>query len=172
MSPTAESKVSSSESYKPKCILLTGGAGFIGSNVVEKLVKRYYGYKMVVVDKVDYCSNLNHLSKFFDKPNFKFIKGDVRSNEFVTQTLKDEQIDTIMHFAAETHVDNSFGNSFSFTSNNVVGTQVLLEASCNAQIRRFLHVSTDEVYGENTSESAAGFNESHRREPTNPNTRF
>ena len=73
-----------------------------------------------------------------------------------------------MHFAAETHVDNSFGNSFSFTSNNVIGTQVLLEASCKAQIRRFLHVSTDEVYGENTSEFETGFSESHRREPTNP----
>ena len=73
--------------------------------------------------------------------------------------LPDEDIDTIMHFAAETHVDNSFGNSFSFTSNNVVGTQVLLEASRGTQIRRFLHVSTDEVYGENTAETEEGFNE-------------
>ena len=168
MSNSLENETSTFKGYKPKSILLTGGAGFIGSNVAQRLVDKYDDYKIVVVDKLDYCSNLNHLSKFSDKQNFKFLKGDVRSIEFVTQTLKDEEIDTIMHFAAETHVDNSFGNSFSFTSNNVIGTQVLLEASYKAQIHRFLHVSTDEVYGENTSEFETGFSESHRREPTNP----
>ena len=168
MENSASSETCSVEGYKPKSILLTGGAGFIGSHVVKKLVENYEDYKIVVVDKLGYCSNLNHLSNFFEKPNFKFIQGDIRSSDFVIQTLKEEEIDTIMHFAAETHVDNSFGNSFSFTSNNIVGTQILLEASRGSKIRRFLHVSTDEVYGENTLESASGFNESHRREPTNP----
>ena len=76
------------------------------------------------------------------------MKGNICSAELVTYVLKEENIDTIMHFAAQTHVDNSFGNSFQFTENNIYGTHVLLEAAKNANINRFIHVSTDEVYGE------------------------
>ena len=105
MSNSLENETSTFKGYKPKSILLTGGAGFIGSNVAQRLVDKYDDYKIVVVDKLDYCSNLKHLSTFSDKPNFKFLKGDIRSIEFVTQTLKDEEIDTIMHLASEAHVD-------------------------------------------------------------------
>ncbi|CAL0330356.1 unnamed protein product [Lupinus luteus] len=82
-------------------------------------------------------------------PNFKFVKGDIGSADLVNYLLITESIDNIMHFAAQTHVDNSFGNSFEFTKNNIYGTHVLLEAcKVTGQIRRFIHVSTDEVYGE------------------------
>ena len=156
------------EDYKPNSILITGGAGFIGSNVVKRLVEKYESYKFVVVDKLDYCSNINHISKFMGRPNLKFIQGDIRSIELITKILKEENVDTIIHLAAETNVDNSFENSFSFTSTNVIGTQVLLEASRDARIRRFLHVSTDEVYGENSLECDEGLKESDGMKPTNP----
>ena len=83
-----------------------------------------------------------------DYPNYKFINGNICSSDLVNYVLKNEKIDTIMHFAAQTHVDNSFGNSFQFTQNNIMGTHVLLEAAKLAGIKRFIHVSTDEVYGE------------------------
>jgi UDP-glucose 4,6-dehydratase len=83
-----------------------------------------------------------------DYPNYKFVKGNICSSDLVSYVLKAEKIDTIMHFAAQTHVDNSFGNSFQFTQNNIMGTHVLLESAKVCGIRRFIHVSTDEVYGE------------------------
>ena len=95
------------------------------------------------------------------------MKGNICSAELVTYVLKEENIDTIMHFAAQTHVDNSFGNSFQFTENNIYGTHVLLEAAKNANINRFIHVSTDEVYGEG-EEGEDEMKEEHILEPTNP----
>ena len=157
-----------SDGFTPTAILLTGGAGFIGSNVAKALVKKYREYKIVVLDKLDDCSNMDNIKECFDRPNFKFIKGDVQSCDLVAHVLKTEKIDTIMHFAAQTHVDNSFGNSFSFTRNNVKGTHVLLEASRFAPIRRFLHVSTDEVYGERSKYLECGISENSERDPTNP----
>ncbi|CAL0299459.1 unnamed protein product [Lupinus luteus] len=105
-------------SYTPKNILITGAAGFIASHVVNKLVRSYPDYKIVVLDKFDYCSNLKNLIPSKSSPNFKFVKGDIGSADLVNYLLITESIDTIMHFAAQTH------------------------------IRRFIHVSTDEVYGE------------------------
>ena len=167
MDPKSPSKTPSAL-YIPTSILLTGGAGFIGSNVATALVKNYKEYKVVVIDKLDYCSNLDNLKECFGRPNFKFVKGDVRSLDLVAHVLESEKIDTIMHFGAQTHVDNSFGNSFDFTSNNVEGTHVLLEASRSANIRRFLHVSTDEVYGESSKTAEKGITENSERDPTNP----
>jgi UDP-glucose 4,6-dehydratase len=83
-----------------------------------------------------------------DLPNYKFICGNICSSDLVNYVLAEEEIDTIMHFAAQTHVDNSFGNSFMFTQNNIMGTHVLLESAKVAGVKRFIHVSTDEVYGE------------------------
>ncbi|CAH2036582.1 unnamed protein product [Thlaspi arvense] len=141
--------------YKPKNILITGAAGFIASHVANRLIRSYPDYKIVVLDKLDYCSDLKNLDPSFSSPNFKFVKGDIASDDLVNYLLITENIDTIMHFAAQTHVDNSFGNSFEFTKNNIYGTHVLLEAcKVTGQIRRFIHVSTDEVYGE-TDEDAA-----------------
>ncbi|GJN08268.1 hypothetical protein PR202_ga26174 [Eleusine coracana subsp. coracana] len=143
--------------YEPKNILITGAAGFIASHVANRLVRNYPQYKIVVLDKLDYCSNLKNLNPSRPSPNFKFVKGDIASADLVNYLLITESIDTIMHFAAQTHVDNSFGNSFEFTKNNIYGTHVLLEAcKVTGQIRRFIHVSTDEVYGE-TDEDAVRY---------------
>ncbi|CAH2056860.1 unnamed protein product [Thlaspi arvense] len=143
--------------YTPKNILITGAAGFIASHVANRLVRNYPEYNIVVLDKLDYCSNLKNLLPSQTSPNFKFVKGDIGSADLVNFLLVTECIDTIMHFAAQTHVDNSFGNSFEFTKNNIYGTHVLLEAcKVTGQVKRFIHVSTDEVYGE-TEEDAVRY---------------
>ncbi|KAG1173187.1 hypothetical protein G6F70_005978 [Rhizopus microsporus] len=131
-----------------KNILVTGGAGFIGSFLVRKLVVLYPEYHIYVVDKLDYCGSLHNLKSVREFPNFTFVRGDITSADFITFLLRDKNIDVIFHLAAQTHVDNSFGDSFEFTKNNVMGTHVLLEAAKISKIRRFIHVSTDEVYGE------------------------
>ena len=133
------------DNYEPKAILITGAAGFIASHVANRIVRLYPQYKVVVLDKLDYCSNLKNLDAARAYPNFKFVKGDIASADLVNYVLLTEGIDTIMHFAAQTHVDNSFGNSFEFTKNNIYGTHVLLE-SCRV----------------------AGNNEGSRLLPTNP----
>ncbi|KAF4373197.1 hypothetical protein CsatB_021499 [Cannabis sativa] len=155
--------------YKPKNILITGAAGFIASHVCNRLIRNYPEYNIVVLDKLDYCSNLKNLLPSRSSPNFKFIKGDIGSADLVNFILLTESIDTIMHFAAQTHVDNSFGNSFEFTKNNIYGTHVLLEAcKVTGQIRRFIHVSTDEVYGETEEDAVDGNHEASQLLPTNP----
>ena len=133
------------------------------------LCKKYPNYKIVVYDKLDYCACLANLEELFDLPNFKFVKGDIASPDLVSYVLREEKIDTILHFAAQTHVDNSFGNSFAFTQTNIYGTHVLLEsAKCCETLRRFVHVSTDEVYGEGEDFDTDPMSEEHVLEPTNP----
>mmetsp|Transcript_5245 Transcript_5245/g.13443 ORF Transcript_5245/g.13443 Transcript_5245/m.13443 type:complete len:375 (+) Transcript_5245:65-1189(+) len=156
--------------YVPKNVLITGGAGFIASQTVLHFAEKYPQYKLVVLDKLDYCASRKHLAHLEGKDNFKFIKGDITSGDLLNYLLKSEEIDTILHFAAQTHVDNSFGNSVVFTTNNVVGTHVLLEAAKAAmpRLKRFVHVSTDEVYGENPGEDHDAFHEHSKMEPTNP----
>jgi len=110
---------------------------------------------------------LANLNEIADLPNYKFVKGNICSSELVSYVLKEEKIDTIMHFAAQTHVDNSFGNSFQFTENNIMGTHVLLESAKVCGIKRFIHVSTDEVYGEQHMNQDA-MDEEQVLEPTNP----
>ncbi|XP_047340054.1 trifunctional UDP-glucose 4,6-dehydratase/UDP-4-keto-6-deoxy-D-glucose 3,5-epimerase/UDP-4-keto-L-rhamnose-reductase RHM1-like [Impatiens glandulifera] len=157
--------------YTPKNILITGAAGFIASHVANRLIQKHPNYKIVVLDKLDYCSNLKNISPSSQSsPNFKFVKGDIASPDLVNYLLTTESIDTIMHFAAQTHVDNSFGNSFEFTKNNIYGTHVLLEACklTSGQIRRFIHVSTDEVYGETDQDAVVGNHEASQLLPTNP----
>lgn len=157
------------DTYKPENILITGAAGFIASHVANRLIRNYPEYKIVVLDKLDYCSNLKNLNPSKSSPNFRFIKGDIASADLVNYILVSESIDTIMHFAAQTHVDNSFGNSFEFTKNNIYGTHVLLEA-CKVigKIKRFIHVSTDEVYGETDCDAVVGNHEASQLLPTNP----
>ena len=158
-----------STDYEPKNIFLTGGAGFIASHVAILLCKKYPKYNICVYDKLEYCSCLENLSELKDLPNFKFVKGDIGSSDLVNQCFDENEIDTVMHFAAQTHVDNSFGNSFNFTKANIFGTHVLLESakSCKT-MRRFIHVSTDEVYGEGEDFDAKPMDEEHILEPTNP----
>lgn len=132
--------------YAPESILVTGGAGFIASHVVVHLVEKYPSVNVVVVDKLDASASLCNLAAVTDRPNFKFVKGDVQSGDLMSYLIDKESIDTVMHFAAQTHVDSSFGNSISFTMNNTLGTHVLLEACRKAGegvIKRFINVSTD-----------------------------
>mmetsp|Transcript_42068 Transcript_42068/g.47822 ORF Transcript_42068/g.47822 Transcript_42068/m.47822 type:complete len:367 (+) Transcript_42068:109-1209(+) len=155
--------------YEPKNILVTGAAGFIASHVAILLCQKYPNYKIVVYDKLDYCSCLKNLDELKELPNFKFVKGDICSPDLVSYVFKEESIDTVMHFAAQTHVDNSFGNSLTFTESNIYGTHVLLEsAKCCPTIKRFIHVSTDEVYGEGEDFETDPMMEDHVLEPTNP----
>ncbi|GMH54108.1 hypothetical protein TrRE_jg10792 [Triparma retinervis] len=155
--------------YQPKNILITGGAGFIASHVVIRLVKENPTYNIINFDCLDYCSCIANLEEVDKCDNYKFVKGDITSSDLVTYVLKQEKIDTIMHFAAQTHVDNSFGNSFQFTHNNIYGTHVLLESAKQCPtIKRFIHVSTDEVYGEGEDFETDPMKEEHILEPTNP----
>ena len=101
----------------------TGGAGFIASHVVSLLVHRYPSIRVIALDKLDYCASLRNLSSVADKPNFKFVKGDICSGDLVSYLLETEKVDAVMHFAAQTHVDNSFGNSLAFTLNNTYGKE-------------------------------------------------
>lgn len=101
------------------------------------------------------CSCIENCDEIKDLPNYKFVCGNICSPELVKYVLETEKIDTIMHFAAQTHVDNSFGNSFQFTQNNIMGTHVMLESAKDVGIKRFIHVSTDEVYGEQSLDQAA-----------------
>ncbi|XP_077223199.1 trifunctional UDP-glucose 4,6-dehydratase/UDP-4-keto-6-deoxy-D-glucose 3,5-epimerase/UDP-4-keto-L-rhamnose-reductase RHM1-like [Tasmannia lanceolata] len=157
------------DKYTPKIILITGAAGFIASHVTNRLIRNYPNYKIIALDKLDYCSSLKNLLPSRSSPNFKFVKGDIASADLVNHLLVAEGIDTIMHFAAQTHVDNSFGNSFEFTNNNIYGTHVLLEAcKVTRQINRFIHVSTDEVYGETDIDTDVGNPEASQLLPTNP----
>jgi len=159
----------SEEDYVPKNIFLTGGAGFIASHVAILLCAKYPQYNIVVYDKLDYCACLENLCDLRKLPNFKFVKGDITSSDLCNFVFKTENIDTVMHFAAQTHVDNSFGNSFAFTNSNILGTHVLLETAKNCEtIKRFIHVSTDEVYGEGEDFDATPMDEEHILEPTNP----
>jgi len=157
----------SEDDYQPKSVLITGGAGFIASHVVILLAKNYPNIKIVNFDRLDYCACLENLDEVKSLPNYKFVKGNICSSDLVNFVLETEQIDTIMHFAAQTHVDNSFGNSFQFTQNNIMGTHVMLESAKVAGIKRFIHVSTDEVYGEQSKDQAA-MSEEQVLEPTNP----
>lgn len=104
-----------------------GGAGFIASHVVSLLVHRYPDVRVIALDKLDYCASLRNLQSVADKPNFKFVKGDICSGDLVSYLLETEKVDTVMHFAAQTHVDNSFGNSLAFTLNNTYGESVVFE---------------------------------------------
>jgi dTDP-D-glucose 4,6-dehydratase len=116
------------------------------------LIVLMQSYRLIFITD---CSCLENLNELNDYPNYKFVQGNVCSSDLVNWVLKSEKIDTIMHFAAQTHVDNSFGNSFQFTQNNIMGTHVLLESAKVASIKRFIHVSTDEVYGEQMRDQAA-----------------
>lgn len=145
--------------------MITGGAGFIGSHVTKFIVKKYSNVNVTNLDSLEYCSSLKNIEELNKYPNYKFVQGSICSFDLVRHIIVSENIDTIIHFAAQTHVDNSFGNSFTFTNVNVYGTHVLLEVAYRCGIKRFIHVSTDEVYGENEGDH---YREDVVLEPTNP----
>lgn len=135
-----------------KKILITGGAGFIGSHVVRRFISNYPDYQVVNLDKLTYAGNLLNLKDVENESNYKFIKGDIVDAEFINRVFEEEQIDAVIHLAAESHVDRSISSPIEFVMTNVVGTVNLLNAARDRwkqeyKLHRFYHVSTDEVYG-------------------------
>lgn len=139
-----------------KKILITGGAGFIGSHLVRLFVTKYPDYQIVNLDKLTYAGNLENLQDIQDKPNYKFVKGDIADAAFINDLFENENFDAVIHLAAESHVDRSITNPLEFVTTNVIGTVNLLNAAkknwnCSKDNpvtdKRFYHVSTDEVYG-------------------------
>lgn len=135
-----------------KSILITGGAGFIGSHVVRLFVNNYPEYKIVNFDKLTYAGNLENLKDIESKPNYVFVKGDICDIDLVIKTIKEHNINGIIHLAAESHVDRSITDPFTFAQTNVIGTLALLQAAKelwkdNYEGKLFYHISTDEVYG-------------------------
>ncbi|HEY8388337.1 MAG TPA: dTDP-glucose 4,6-dehydratase [Parasegetibacter sp.] len=135
-----------------KKILITGGAGFIGSHVVRLFVKKYPGYHIFNLDLLTYAGNLNNLKDVDQLPNYSFIKADITDQDTIQKLFKDYQFDAVIHLAAESHVDRSISDPISFIRTNVLGTGVLLNAARHiwgpdSEGKVFYHVSTDEVYG-------------------------
>lgn len=131
-----------------KKILVTGGAGFIGGNFVHYLVNRYPNYHVMNLDALTYAGNLETCHSLEGRVNYQFIKGDITDREFIFELFEKEQFDWVVNLAAESHVDRSVMNPDIFIQTNVVGTQVLLEASHQFGVKRYHQVSTDEVYGD------------------------
>lgn len=129
-----------------KNVLVTGGAGFIGSNFI-KYVLKHYDWNVINFDKLTYAGNLENLSDIEKNKKYKFVKGDICVEEMVNNTIKDNDIDTIVNFAAESHVDRSILGAKEFIQTNVAGTQILLDAFKKYGLAKYLQVSTDEVYG-------------------------
>lgn len=148
-------------------ILVTGGAGFIGSNFVRRTIGDSYpglaGADVVVLDALTYSGNLENLAPVADSPRYSFVEGDIRDAELLDSLLGD--IDAIVHFAAESHVDRSVRDASAFVETNVLGTQRLLDAALRAKTPRFVHVSTDEVYG---SIDEGSWDEQRPLEPNSP----
>jgi dTDP-glucose 4,6-dehydratase len=150
--------------YRPRSTLITGVAGFIPSNVAVYLVTKYPQVSFVGLDKMSYCSDKRNIAEILDKPNFTLVEGDICDSDLLNKLWEQHRFDTVLHFAAYTHVDLSFISPILYTRNNVVGTHVLLEAARAHQVLRFIHVSTDEVYGS----SLQSHTEESKLAPTNP----
>lgn len=150
-------------------ILVTGGAGFIGSNFVHYMMEKYPDYRIVCIDKLTYAGNLRNLETVLDKKNFRFIKGDICDRELVYRIFEEEKPDVVINFAAESHVDRSIESPDIFLKTNILGTQMLLDASRKYNVKRFHQVSTDEVYGDlPLDRSDLKFTESSPLRPSSP----
>lgn len=154
-----------------KNILITGGAGFIGSHVVRLFVTKYPAYQIYNLDKLTYAGNLKNLKDIENNKNYTFIKGDITDASFVNTIFKKHQFDAVIHLAAESHVDRSITDPLAFVKTNVIGTMVLLNAfkelwKDNYKDKLFYHVSTDEVYGSLGNEGL--FTETTAYDPNSP----
>lgn len=129
-------------------ILVTGGAGFIGSNFIFHMLNKYTDYRIVCLDLLTYAGNLSTLEPVMDNPNFRFVKGDITDRDLVNRLFEEEKFDFVVNFAAESHVDRSIEDPGIFLKTNIMGTQVLMDACRTYGIKRFHQVSTDEVYGD------------------------
>lgn len=153
-------------------ILITGGAGFIGSHVVRLFVNKYPNYHIVTLDKLTYAGSLDNIADVMQCNNHTFIEGDISNAELVESIFRDYKIDGVLHLAAESHVDRSISAPMHFATNNIIGTLTLLEAARRAWAeeyvgKRFHHISTDEVYGALPLDGGT-FTEQSRYEPHSP----
>ncbi|HTF16663.1 MAG TPA: dTDP-glucose 4,6-dehydratase [Chryseolinea sp.] len=154
-----------------KSLLITGGAGFIGSHVVRLFAHKYPDYTIVNLDKLTYAGNLENLKDVESKPNYRFEKGDILDIEFLAATFRKYHIDGVIHLAAESHVDRSLHNPAEFASTNIIGTLQLLNVAQtfwngNYEGKLFYHISTDEVYG--SAENGSFFTEETHIDPQSP----
>ena len=133
--------------HTPRCMLVTGGAGFIGSNFVRQLLRERPGLRLINYDALTYAGNLRSIADLDGHDGYLFVRGDICETERVAALLREQRVDTIVHFAAESHVDRSILAGAEFVRTNVVGTQSLLDAAMQVGVERFVQVSTDEVYG-------------------------
>lgn len=147
-------------------ILVTGGAGFIGSNFVNYMVRTYPNYNIINLDALTYAGNLGNLKESEDKSNYRFVKGDITDRNLVNSLFEEENLDVVVNFAAESHVDRSITNPDVFVTTNIQGTQVLLDAARKHKVKKYVQVSTDEVYGSLGSEGY--FTETTPLDPNSP----
>lgn len=147
-------------------LLVTGGAGFIGSNFILYWMKNHPKDQVVNLDKLTYAGNLENLKEVEHNPNYSFAHGDITDPEFVEKTM--QGVDTVVHFAAESHVDRSIQDPTPFITSNVLGTGVLLKAALKHNVKRFHHISTDEVFGALELNSKEKFNENTPYNPHSP----
>lgn len=144
-------------------LLVTGGCGFIGSNFIRHMLNKYPDYEIVNLDKLTYAGNLDNLLDLEDNPNYSFIQGDICDPQIVNKLMKG--IDHVVHFAAESHVDRSIEDGSIFVETNVLGTNALLQSALEYKIKKFVHISTDEVYG---STKSGSFKETDILTPSSP----
>ncbi len=154
-----------------KKILITGGAGFIGSHVLRRLVNKYPNYHIYNLDALTYAGNLENIADIENKENYTFVKGDIVDEQFISTLFETHQFDGVLHLAAESHVDRSIEDPLSFVKTNVIGTMNLLNAARkqwkgNESGKRFYHISTDEVYGSLGAEGL--FTETTSYDPNSP----
>ena len=145
-------------------ILVTGGAGFMGSNFIRYMLKKHESAKIVNLDKLTYAGNLKNLEMIANNPRYQFVKGDIADEKIVDRIVKNK-IDTIINFAAETHVDRSILGTKDFIITDVLGTYTLLEAAKKYKVKKYIQISTDEVYG---STKSGKFSETTNFDPSSP----
>ncbi|MBU3966969.1 MAG: dTDP-glucose 4,6-dehydratase [Euryarchaeota archaeon] len=144
-------------------ILVTGGLGFIGSNFIRHMLEKYEDYRVINLDMQTYAGNPDNLKDVEKNPNYSFVLGDICDPSVVDKVM--QKVDTVVHFAAESHVDRSIEDASAFVRTNVLGTFVLLESARKYKVGRFIHISTDEVYG---SRERGSFKEKDRLTPSSP----
>ena len=144
-------------------LLITGGCGFIGSNFIRNMLEKYPDYQITNLDKLTYAGNPDNLKDIESDPNYTFVKGDICDTDVVSKVMQD--VDQVIHFAAESHVDRSIEDGAVFVRTNVLGTNTLLQGALDNDVERFIHVSTDEVYG---SIKEGSFSEMDDLKPSSP----